>query len=76
MSHYRFPRNYGLKKDFDVEVKGQNRTCGDSMTVRLVFDQDIIAGISFESKGCVISRAATSLLLEHLKGKKKEVAQF
>jgi len=69
LSHYHSPHNYGLMDDFDVETKGNNPLCGDSVTIRLKFDGDRIGGISFEGEGCVISRAAASLISEDVKNK-------
>ena len=73
LSHYHAPKNYGLMEDFDVEAKGENPLCGDSITVRLKLKGSRISEISFENKGCVISRAAASLLFEDIKGKTGEM---
>lgn len=72
LSHYHAPKNYGLRDDFDVEGRGNNPLCGDSLTVRIKFDGEEIRDISFEGEGCVISRAAASLVSEHIKGKSRE----
>lgn len=69
LDHYHFPRNYGLRDGFDVEARAANPLCGDSLTMRLKLVDDKIADIRFESQGCVISRAAASLLSEYIKGK-------
>lgn len=69
LDHYHHPRNYGLRDGFDVEVKGENPLCGDSITMRLEITEGRIADACFEHEGCVISRAAASLLLERIKGK-------
>ncbi|OGZ98665.1 MAG: hypothetical protein A3C07_02450 [Candidatus Sungbacteria bacterium RIFCSPHIGHO2_02_FULL_47_11] len=72
LSHYHNPQNYGLRDGFDIEIKGENPFCGDSMTVRLKFDEDVITGVSFESDSCVVSRAAASLCSEYIKGKTRD----
>ncbi|MBI4120595.1 MAG: SUF system NifU family Fe-S cluster assembly protein [Parcubacteria group bacterium] len=69
LDHYHNPRNYGLRDSFDMEAKGTNPLCGDSLTLRLKLDGGKIFDVCFESEGCVISRASASLLLEHIKGK-------
>ena len=75
--HYHAPKNYGLHVPFDIEAKGENTLCGDSLTLRLTFARDCVQAISFESEGCVISRAASSLLFEYIKGKnRKEIKEF
>lgn len=69
MDHYYHPRNYGLQDIFDHEIRKENPLCGDSICVRMALDEDIIQQISFEQEGCVISRAAASIICEHLTGK-------
>ena len=69
LDHYYNPRNYGLRDGFDMEVKGTNPLCGDSLTLRLKLDGGKIFDVCFESEGCVINRASASLLLEYIKGK-------
>lgn len=72
LTHYYFPQNYGLREDFDVEAKGYNPLCGDLVIVRAKFHDGSVGDISFEHQGCVISRAAASLLYEEIKGKSRE----
>ncbi|KKU05977.1 MAG: SUF system FeS assembly protein, NifU family [Parcubacteria group bacterium GW2011_GWA2_45_30] len=72
LSHHRNPQNYGLALNFDIEIKGSNMICGDSMYVRLKFDGDSVMGVSFESDSCVVSRAAASLTSEYIKGKTRD----
>lgn len=72
LSEYHAPKNYGLKGGFDLEVKGENPFCGDSISVRLKFQDDIITDVSFESESCVISRAAASYCSEYIKGKSRD----
>lgn len=75
LDHYHFPRNYGLTGDFDIEAKGENPLCGDSLTLRIKIAGGRIADVRFESEGCVISRASASLLYEDIKGKTIEEAK-
>lgn len=70
--HSKKPQNYGNLDDFDYETRGVNQFCGDSMSIRLKFNKDIISGVSFESDSCVISRAAASLCSEYIKGKSRD----
>lgn len=71
MSHYYHPCNYGLWPEFSTERRYANPLCGDVITVRLRFIGEEIAGVCFEHEGCVISRAAASLLCEDVQGKTK-----
>ena len=72
MLHYYHPRNYGLAPEFDAERRFANPLCGDVITVRVRFAGEKIAGVSFKHDGCVISRAAASLVTEDIKGKTKQ----
>ncbi len=72
MAHYYHPRNYGLWPEFSVEQRYANPLCGDVITVRLRLIDEKIAGVCFEHEGCVISRAAASLLYEDIPGKTKQ----
>lgn len=72
MSHYYHPRNYGLWPEFSVERRHANPLCGDVITMRVRFIGEEIAGVCFEHEGCVISRAAASLLCEDIQGKTKQ----
>ena len=72
LSHYYHPLNYGLRGGFDAEQRFANPLCGDMIIVRLRFDDDRVLDVCFRHEGCVISRAAASLLLEHIKGKTKD----
>ena len=69
LDHYYSPRNYGLRDGFNIEAKGENPLCGDSITMRLKIADQKITDVCFEHEGCVISRAAASLLSEYIKGK-------
>ncbi|MDO8451698.1 MAG: iron-sulfur cluster assembly scaffold protein [bacterium] len=69
LSHYHAPKNYGLRSGFNIEARGSNPLCGDSITLLLKTEGGIISDVCFESAGCVISKAAASMLLENIKGK-------
>jgi nitrogen fixation NifU-like protein len=54
-----------------------NPLCGDEVSVAVAFaeDGDTIQDVRFEGRGCAISQAATSMLMEMVKGRKaSEVA--
>jgi len=69
LDHYRNPRNYGSLPNADAAGKEVNILCGDEVEVQLKFDGNRIENIRFQGTGCAISKAATSLLTEHVKGK-------
>lgn len=66
--HDRHPRHHGLQDDFDVEARADNPVCGDRVVLRLGLDGTRVRQVSFESSGCSISRAATSVMTELVVG--------
>ena len=74
LDHYKNPRGHGLIDDADAEAEGQNPLCGDEVTVYVAFgeDGDTIDEVKFSGRGCAISQAATSMLMEMAKGKSAE----
>lgn len=70
MDHYRSPRNYGLCHPADFVSREHNPSCGDLVTVSGRFDDhNKLVAVGFEAKGCVISVATASLLLQFCLGK-------
>jgi nitrogen fixation protein NifU and related proteins len=77
LDHYKNPRGHGVLEDPDARAEGQNPLCGDEVTISVKFgdDGDTIDEIKFEGRGCAISQAATSMLMEMVTGRKaSEVA--
>jgi len=52
--------------------EGKNLSCGDEITLYLVFDGDRITEVKFEGQGCAISQASTNAMIEVVTGKTKE----
>ncbi|MBI3420764.1 MAG: iron-sulfur cluster assembly scaffold protein [Candidatus Sungbacteria bacterium] len=69
LAHYHRPLNYGLLAKFDVQQRFANPLCGDIITVQLRFEGDQITSARFKHDGCVISRAAASLLCQDIQGR-------
>ena len=71
LDHYRNPRGQGSLPDADARAEGMNPLCGDEVAVAVAFgeDGDTIADVRFEGRGCAISQAATSMLMEMVKGR-------
>ena len=71
LDHYKNPRSHGLLPDADAEAEGQNPLCGDEVTVSVKFAEDgeTIADVGFEGRGCAISQAATSMLMDMATGR-------
>lgn len=75
LDHNRAPRNFRKIEAADRTAKGENPLCGDTLTLYLKFDGDVIADIGFEGSGCAISKASTSLMTAAVKGKSREEAR-
>jgi nitrogen fixation NifU-like protein len=71
LDHYKNPRAHGAIVDADAHAEGQNPLCGDEVSIYVSFgaDGDTIDDVKFEGRGCAISQAATSMLMEIVKGR-------
>ena len=60
-----------MLEDADAHAEGQNPLCGDEVTIYVAFgdDGETIDDVKFEGRGCAISQAATSMLMEMVKGR-------
>jgi len=74
LDHYRNPHHKGLRDPFDAEVHHVNPTCGDEVTLRVRLVDGAVEDVSYDSLGCSISQASTSVLADLLIGKKLEDA--
>jgi nitrogen fixation protein NifU and related proteins len=73
LEHYKRPQNFGRLEEFDLEFEDSNPFCGDEQHVWIrLDDDDRVAEVAFEGKGCAISTAATSMLTDELEGKSRE----
>jgi nitrogen fixation NifU-like protein len=74
LDHNKKPRNFGELKEANRKAEGFNPLCGDTVTVYVELEGDVVKNIRFQGKGCAISTASASLMTESLKGKnRKEV---
>jgi nitrogen fixation NifU-like protein len=73
LDHYRHPHHKGLRDPFDTEVHHVNPTCGDEVTLRVTLKdaggEPVVADVSYDSLGCSISQASTSVLADMVIGK-------
>jgi nitrogen fixation NifU-like protein len=71
LDHYKNPRGHGALEDPDVTAEGQNPLCGDEVSIYVSFEPgcDIIDEVKFSGRGCAISQAATSMLMEMVQGR-------
>ncbi|WP_192756930.1 Fe-S cluster assembly sulfur transfer protein SufU [Actinopolymorpha pittospori] len=73
LDHYKNPHGKGLRDPFEAEVYHVNPTCGDEVTLRVHLvgagEDARVEDVSYESMGCSISQAATSVMHDLLLGK-------
>jgi len=74
MEHARNPRNEGMLDNAAISYRDANQLCGDEVEIFAKENNGVISEIKFIGSGCLISRAASSLISEKLIGKSmKEV---
>jgi nitrogen fixation NifU-like protein len=77
LDHYKNPRGHGVIDGADAEAEGQNPLCGDEVSIAVAFEGDTIADVKFQGRGCAISQAATSMLMDMVRGRSaQEVASM
>ena len=71
LDHYKNPRGHGVLEDADVSAEGQSPLCGDEVSIFISFEpgSDVIEEVKFSGRGCAISQAATSMLMEMVQGR-------
>lgn len=79
MKHFKHPQNVGKMKNPSAVGKVGNLRCGDIMYLYLKIKRDkkgreIIEDVKFETYGCTVAIANTSLLTTMVKGKTIEQA--
>jgi nitrogen fixation NifU-like protein len=74
LDHYKNPRGHGVIEDADAHAEGLNPLCGDEVTIYVQFDEDgeTIDEVKFSGRGCAISQASTSMLMEMVEGRKAD----
>ena len=71
LDHYKNPRGHGVIEGADAEADGQNPLCGDEVSIYVSFGEDgeTIDEVKFSGRGCAISQAATSMLMDMATGR-------
>jgi nitrogen fixation NifU-like protein len=71
LDHYKNPRGHGVIEDADAHAEGLNPLCGDEVSIYVQFAEDgeTIEEVKFSGRGCAISQAATSMLMEMVTGR-------
>ena len=68
IDHYKHPRHKGKLEDADIHRHETNPFCGDEVTIFLSIADDTVADASFEGRGCAISQASASMIMEEIIG--------
>jgi nitrogen fixation NifU-like protein len=74
LDHYKNPRGHGVIEGADASAEGVNPLCGDEVSIFVQFadDGETVEDVKFSGRGCAISQASTSMLMEMVKGRTAE----
>ncbi len=75
LDHSRKPHNFHAMPLATQKAEGYNPLCGDQVTVYVKLQGDKIEDVSFEGKGCAISKSSASVMTDEVKGKTKAEAE-
>lgn len=75
IEHFQNPRNVGEMADADYVGEAGSVQCGDTTTVYLKVENNIITDIKFKTYGCAAAIASSSMLTEMVKGKSVDYAK-
>jgi len=69
VEHYQNPRYKGILEDADVAMPGGSPECGGSVVIYVKAGKEgRVDDLSFTGEGDIISQAATSMILEQVRG--------
>ncbi len=69
MDHYKHPQNrVEDAPDGYLQRRGLNPSCGDDVTIYLLFEDDVVSDIKFAGDGCSICCASASIMSNEFKG--------
>lgn len=67
--HFRRPRNRGALEEPSISGRAHNRFCGDTVVIWARVEDNHLAEVTFDGRGCAISQAAASMLTAVATGK-------
>jgi nitrogen fixation protein NifU and related proteins len=77
LDHYKHPRRKGHLEQADIRYHDHNPFCGDEITIELNVQDGVVVDAAFDGRGCAISQATASMLMEEIVGKSTdELKQF
>ena len=72
LDHSKNPHNFGVLDQYTCTAEDNNPLCGDSLTVYVNIENNIISDVSYKARGCAISIASASIMSDTIKGKTLE----
>ena len=69
LDHSKNPQNFGILNQYTCKAEGNNPMCGDSLTVYVNIENNVISDVSYRARGCAISVASASIMSKIIKGK-------
>lgn len=69
LDHYKHPRRKGHLAQPDIQFHDHNPFCGDEITIELKVENGVVVDAAFDGRGCAISQATASMLMEEVVGK-------
>ncbi|MCA9903414.1 MAG: SUF system NifU family Fe-S cluster assembly protein [Anaerolineae bacterium] len=77
LDHARSPQNFGALEQATAHSHRENISCGDTIDLYLLVENDQIVDVRFEGQGCALSTASASMMTDVIKGKSlSEVQQL
>jgi len=75
MGHYHSPRSYGMIENPDFIIESRNESCGDVVCLTGMIRSNVLGDVKYQGRGCIISQACASLLMEKVIGKSLDVIE-
>jgi nitrogen fixation NifU-like protein len=75
LDHYREPRHHGRLDRPTISREESNPLCGDVIHMDLLIEDGRLVDARFDGRGCAVSQAAASMLLEEVVGKDVEAVK-
>ena len=69
IDYYKHPRRKGHLENPDIQYHDHNPFCGDQITIELKIADGKVVDAAFDGRGCAISQATASMLVEDVMGK-------
>jgi nitrogen fixation protein NifU and related proteins len=69
LDHNQNPRNFGVLEPSTLHEMGVNPLCGDEFELFMNIENDMVKQARFQGKGCSISRASASIMVDLVEGK-------